>query len=359
MAGAHERRRYRVAAGAATRPPVRVTLAAMSSPRAPLLAALAAAVPAITAVAACKGKPAARPATGALTTSAHGLEAAGGAGDAAAPDDPALASSPLARFLAGDRTFGVFSIHDARCAADGWNATAPRLGLANSELLPPSAVLVGTDVTVGGMTGLVVDELAAIFAALAAFGDSDVDGHHVCVVPAAGVGVALSTGNGYIAFEPAAIVQMNEVIPDAERSMYSSTVAFAHELAHQLQFWYGDPFDGDKSVRRTELAADCMGSAFVALTQPSGWIMDEVERGAAGALQAYADLKFRSKLHHGTRVDRGKMAREGVAMVKRAREGGPALGVARLKHGCEAAVRAWDASLPLTPPDQLWGGTEE
>ena len=32
---------------------------------------------------------------------------------------------------------------------------------------------------------------------------------------------------------------------------------------------------------------------------------------------------------------------------------------ALLAVGCEAAVRAWDASMVLTPPDQLWGGTEE
>ena len=29
-----------------------------------------------------------------------------------------------------------------------------------------------------------------------------------------------------------------------------------------------------------------------------------------------------------------------------------------LKGRCEDAVRAWDAEQPLTPPDQLWGGTE-
>lgn len=314
----------------------------------------------LTAAAACHGGKPARPSSsGALLTTARGL-GIGADGEPAppAPED-APSSSPLERFLAGDRTFGVFSVHDARCDIPTWNATAPRIGLAGAELLEDSTTIGDTTVSVGAMTGGVVDDLSKILAALAAFGDSDVDGHHVCIVPAAGVGVALSTGNGYIAFEPAAIIQMNDLIPDAERSMYSSTVAFAHELAHQLQYWYGDPFDGDKSARRTELAADCMGSAFVAMTQPDGWIMDEVERGAAGALQAYADLKFRSKSHHGTRFDRGHMAHEGLAMVRKSRDGGPALGVGPIKDGCEAAVRAWDASLPLTPPDQLWGGTED
>lgn len=326
----------------------------MTSSRVSVLASLL--TPALALAAACHGHGATRPSPAPLTTSAHGLEAAGTPPASETAAEPA--ASPLERFLAGDRTFGVFSIHDARCDLPSWNATAPRLGLADSRVLDDALTIGDTTVTVGAMTGGVVDDLGKILAALAAFGDSDVDGHHVCIVPAAGVGVALSTGNGYIAFEPGAIIAMNDLIPDAERSMYSSTGAFAHELAHQLQYWYGDPFDGDKSVRRTELAADCMGSAFVALTQPSGWIMDEVERGAAGALQAYADLEFRSKSHHGTRVDRDRMAHEGIAMVKRARDGGPAPGVAPIKLGCEAAVRAWDASLPLTPPDQLWGGTE-
>ena len=140
--------------------------------------------------------------------------------------------------------------------------------------------------------------------------------------------------------------------------MYSVTVAFAHELAHQIQYWYGDPFDGDKTVRRTELAADCMGTTFVAMTQPDGWIMGQVEKGAVGALQAYADLKFRSKGHHGTRVDRGRMAQGGIALVAASRQGGAALDLGVIKNGCEEAVRAWDASMPLTPPDQLWGGEE-
>ena len=162
-----------------------------------------------------------------------------------------------------------------------------------------------------------------------------------------------------VALGLAAILAMNELIPDAERSMYSVTVAFAHELAHQLQYWYGDPFADDKTVRHTELAADCMGTAFVAMAQPDGWIMAEVERGAVGALQAYADLRFKSASHHGTRVDRGRMAHDGIAMVEAARRGGPALDLGTIKEGCEAAVRAWDASMVLTPPDQLWGGTEE
>lgn len=312
--------------------------------------------------AACAGgkEPAHPSSSSSLTTVVRRVDASSPAVAAEADAAPASpGKSPVEKWLAGDRTFGVFSVHDTRCDLASWNATAPRLGLADAVVLPPTATLAGTTISVGAMTGGIVDELAAIFTVLRDFGDSDLDGQHVCVVPAAGVGVALSTGNGYIAFEPAAIVQMNDLIPDAERSMYSSSVALAHELAHQLQFRYGDPFDGDKTVRRSELAADCMGSAFVALTQPSGWIMDEVARGAAGALQAYADLKFRSKHHHGTRADRGRMAKAGIELVEKSRKGGPKLGLATLKRGCEQAVRDWDASQPLTPPDQLWGGTED
>ena len=309
-----------------------------------------------------KADHAARPAAAPLATSAHGI---GAPGDPSA-DNPGAAvatsagSSPVEKWLAGDRTFGVYSIHDAaHCDIASWNATAPKLGLADQQVLPPSTVLVGTTVTVQAMTGGIIDDLTKVMTALRDAGGSDIDGHHICVVPAAGVGVALSTGSGFIAFEPAAILQMNELIPDSDRTMYSSWVAFAHEFAHQLQYWYGDPFDGDKSVRHTELAADCMGTAFVAMTQPAGWITDQVEQGAVGALQAYADLKFRSKSHHGTRYDRARMARDGVALVTTARKAGTTLDISTIKDGCEQAVRAWDASMPLTPPDQLWGGTED
>ena len=319
--------------------------------RLPLLALVAA-------TAACPGRgphPAPGPRAAPLVTELRGVGAIAPADAAAAP-----AQAPLERWLAGDRTFGVYSVHDAaHCDVASWTATAPALGLADSIVLPPATVLVGTTVTVGAMTDGVVADLQQIMVALRAAGGSDIDGHHVCVVPGAGVGVALSTGGGFIAFEPAAILAMNELIPDAERSMYSVTVAFAHELAHQLQYWYGDPFADDKTVRHTELAADCMGTAFVAMAQPDGWIMAEVERGAVGAPQAYADLRFKSASHHGTRVDRGRMAHDGIAMVEAARRGGPALDLGTIKEGCEAAVRAWDASMVLTPPDQLWGGTEE
>jgi hypothetical protein len=91
---------------------------------------------------------------------------------------------------------------------------------------------------------------------------------------------------------------------------------------------------------------------------PGGWITDEIERGAVGALQAFADVKFASTLHHGTRVDRGRMARDGVALVAAARKDQRALDLGTIKGRCEDAVRAWDAEQPLTPPDQLWGGTE-
>lgn len=305
------------------------------------------------------GHPSTPPAPGGPLATSHRLDGATAA-EPTAIVATAPAASPLERYLAGDRTFGVFPIADAaRCDAPSWSATAAALGMGDSVLLPPGTVLVGTTVTVGAMTGGIVDDLGAILVALRDAGGSDIDGHHVCVVPAAGVGVALSTGNGFIAFEPAAILQMNDLIPDAERTMYSASVAFAHELAHQIQYWYGNPFADDKSVRRTELAADCMGSAFVAMTRPSGWIMDEVERGAVGALQAYADLKFRSKAHHGTRYDRARMAHDGIGVVAASRRDAATLDLATIKNACEAAVLAWDASQTLTPPDQLWGGTED
>ncbi|HVV87544.1 MAG TPA: hypothetical protein VHE35_31100 [Kofleriaceae bacterium] len=294
-----------------------------------------------------------------LSTIAHRFD--GGGATAAPSAAPApTGTSPLEQYAAGDRTFGIFGIDDAvHCDLAAWAATAPNVGLADAVVLPPSAIIGDSTVTVGAMAGGVRDDLSRILAALRDLHDSDIDGHHVCIVPASGVGVAVSIPAGYIAFEPAAILQMNQLIPDSDRTMFSSEVAFAHEFAHQIQFWYGDPFDGDKSVRRTELAADCMGTAFVAMTEPAGWITDQVEKGAAGALQAYADLEFRSKLHHGTRFDRAHMAHEGVAIVTASRNGGPALGLASIKRGCEQAVRGWDASQPLTPPDQLWGGEED
>ncbi len=272
---------------------------------------------------------------------------------------PAAGRSPAEKFAADERVFGIYPIHDAaRCDLASWEATAAALGVAGAVVLDRGTGVGTAKVTVGGMTDGVVADLTPILTALRDAGGTDIDGHHVCIVPAMGVGVALSTSNGFIAFEPAAILEVNDLVPDAERSMYSVVVIFAHELAHQLQFWYGDPFEGDKSMRRTELAADCMGATLVAMTQPDGWIMAEVERGVVGGLQAYADVKFRSVMHHGTRVDRGRLAHAGIGLVATSRTQARPLDLAAIKRECERAVRDWDASLPLTPPDQLWGGEE-
>lgn len=63
-------------------------------------------------------------------------------------------------------------------------------------------------------------------------------------------------------------------------------------------------------------------------------------------------------MHHGTRVDRGQLAHAGVELVTARRAKQQSLDLATIKRTCDAAVEAWDASLTLTPPDQLWGGTE-
>lgn len=286
-----------------------------------------------------------------LRVSARALGAGGGSG-ATAPG-----TSPLEKFLAGDRAFGVFPVHQPPCDRAAWAATAEALG-AEGTILEPDAGVPGATVSVGAVTTGVVTDLARVWTALRDGGGTDLDGQHVCVVPTPGVGPGLSTSNGFIAFDPVELLAMNQLVPDGERTMYSQPVAMAHELAHQLQYRYGDPFAGDKTVRHTELAADCMGTAFVAMLQPEGWIMDEVGKGAVGALQAYADVKFRSTLHHGTRADRARMAEDGLGLVAGARRQRRRLDLATLKTGCELAVRGWDASMPLTPPDQLWGGTE-
>lgn len=266
--------------------------------------------------------------------------------------------SPIERYLAGDRTFGAHPIDAPACEAAAWDATAVALGLHGSARVPRTATFAGTDITVGAMLDGITRDLQAVMTALRDAGRSDLGDHHVCIVAASGVGPALSTSNGFIAFDPLEILAMNTLIPDAERSMYSGTTALAHEFAHQIQYRYGDPFAGERTVRHSELAADCMGTAFVAMQWPSGWITDEIERGAVGALQAYADVKFASTLHHGTRPDRGRMAKDGVALVAAARAEKRALDLGTIKQRCEDAVRAWDASQVLTPPDQLWGGTE-
>lgn len=268
----------------------------------------------------------------------------------------ATAASPIEKFLAGDRTFGIFALDQAPCERAAWDATAAALGAAATVVYRPDEAVAETTFTAGAIAGGVIGDLQKIFVALRDAGGTDLDGQHVCVVAARGIGPGLSTSNGFIAFDPADVLEMNDLIPDDTRTMYSTTVIYAHELAHQLQYRYGNPFQDERTVRRTELAADCMGTAFAAMTQPDGWIMDEVEKGAVGALQTFADLKFASTLHHGTPVDRGRMARYGIGLVATARKQGQALDLATIKAGCELAVRGWDASMPLTPPDQLWGG---
>lgn len=125
---------------------------------------------------------------------------------------------------------------------------------------------------------------------------------------------------GYITIDPRVVSDMMNL---QVRSVFSSSQVIVHEFAHQLQYWYGNPFIGDNTVRRTELVADCTAAALHALrwaglfqTKLTEETWNTIEPGIISAVVSEGDYEINNPNHHGTPQERGIAAEVGAGLVK-------------------------------------------
>ncbi len=237
--------------------------------------------------------------------------------------------TPDERAAVGDTTYGVFDIADpARCPP----AAVKRFILAG--LIAPETDLgknaLGQPITAKGYAENMRQTLQRALDQLKANGDTVAASRHLCV-GLADFGDkgpnAISMRKGYIVADPRLTNLVNS-LPD--RTMFSLDMFWVHELAHQLQYWNGNPFEKDARDRRTELAADCAASAIVAMRWSEPFALKDAADGVVAAAVSVGDLAHESSGHHGTPVERRAAARAGVDAVLAARTRG-----ARLPTGKE------------------------
>ncbi len=122
--------------------------------------------------------------------------------------------------------------------------------------------------------------------------------------------------HGYIFVDPSVLFTMRDL---PNRSMLSSDMTFLHELAHQFQYWHGNAFNHDKTVKRLELAADCTGAALLYLVKQRQWgdaTMKISEQGLRAATERVGDFNFHHKSHHGTPQERMFATDKGISWAK-------------------------------------------
>jgi hypothetical protein len=123
---------------------------------------------------------------------------------------------------------------------------------------------------------------------------------------------AISLEEGYIIADPRILFDVRRRTKFGD---FSDRVIFLHEFAHQIQFWSADPFAADKTVRRTELTADCMSAAFlVLLWAKPGEDHGMTEQGLREVAASIGDFSAEEG-HHGTPKERGAAATWGTNFI--------------------------------------------
>lgn len=150
---------------------------------------------------------------------------------------------------------------------------------------------------------------------------------------------AQSYSTGYILVDPSVV---HEMYTFPGRSMLSIDQVYLHEFAHQLQYWNGNEFENDKTARRTELAADCIGSALLAITW-SGLDAEILKMEGLGMIHSaelVGDDDVNNPDHHGTSKERKRAVEAGLDYVNRTRK---TIGLkpwsTRIIEACNAAIR--------------------
>lgn len=148
---------------------------------------------------------------------------------------------------------------------------------------------------------------------------------------------AISLDEGYIMADPRILFDVRQRTKFGD---FSDRVIFLHEFAHQIQFWSADPFAADKTVRRTELTADCMASAFlVLLWAKPGEDHQMTEQGLREVAASIGDYSAEEG-HHGTPKERGAAATWGTNFIlSRKKELFMKISVTEIRNACNEYVR--------------------
>jgi len=148
---------------------------------------------------------------------------------------------------------------------------------------------------------------------------------------------AVSHEEGYIIADPRILFDVRKRTKFGD---FSDRVIFLHEFAHQIQFWSANPFGADKTVRRTELAADCMASAFlVLLWAKPGEDHGITEQGLHEVAASIGDFSAEAN-HHGTPKERGAAATWGTNFIlSRKKELFMKISVTEIWNACNEYVR--------------------
>jgi hypothetical protein len=188
------------------------------------------------------------------------------------------------------------------------------------DILPNNALLTGVgakdQVPVPFFTGQIQETINRATGALTKLGDTEIQRRRVCVgIYNWGELNARSYSEGYILVDPIAIREMWSL---PNRTMFSDQQVYLHEFAHQLQFWYGNPFTGDATARRSELAADCVGSALLHLSwRGLGRDFLSVEAlGIVASADRVGDDDENSPNHHGTSAERKQAVVAGKNLIE-------------------------------------------
>lgn len=223
--------------------------------------------------------------------------------------------SPRQRFQLGVREGGVQDINDPLFCSPSAKARLFGPGvIANERYL--------TTVNVGRMirAEVYVKDIQATIAkavrSLVIAGDREILEQRVCVGLYDWQSInARSYEQGYILVDPLVIQEMQNL---PNRSMFSDHMVYLHEYAHQLQYRFGNPFAADANTRRSELAADCVGSALLTFSW-RGLSQDILGMEALGVLAAaerVGDNNVDEPDHHGTSAERAKAVELGQSIVR-------------------------------------------
>jgi hypothetical protein len=216
------------------------------------------------------------------------------------------------------------------------------------SILPNEALLSGVgskdNVPVSFFTREILTSLNRATGALAALGDTEINQKRVCVgIYNWGELNARSYSEGYIMVDPIAIREMWNM---PTRTMFSDQQVYLHEFAHQLQYWYGNPFQADKTVRRSELAADCVASALLHLS----WrglnenILSMEALGIVASAERVGDDNQDSPQHHGTAEERKRAVLAGKNLIDAhflLMPSGAGLTGRRILSRCNEMVKSW------------------
>jgi hypothetical protein len=136
-------------------------------------------------------------------------------------------------------------------------------------------------------------------------GDPHVGSRALCIgLYEFGGRTARSYPEGYIAVDKR-IIEWMYSLPDDKRNMVALDQVLLHEFAHQLQYWWGNPFSSDRTRRRSELVADCVAASLLRLRwKDLSFGRGYLESGPLAAAEEAGELVFEDADHHGSADER-------------------------------------------------------